>query len=296
MRIAILGVGLIGGSIGLAVRREGWQVTGWGPRDESLQLAARRGAVDRIATNAVEACEGAELIVLAGPIRSLPDLMRAAARGARAGTVVTDVASVKGQVMRWAEELLPPNLCFVGGHPMAGKEVQGVGAADPDLLRGATYCLVPGPQPGMDRVEQLVSAVGARKLLVNPEDHDRAVAAASHLPFMVATALVEAVGDDLLDLAGAVAAGGFSDTSRVAQASPAMHADICNYNAPAVADMIARFEMALAGLKAKLAEPDIEADFTHAAQARQRWSQTRVSTSAEAKRVPELHAVPNASG
>src|SRR5579883_2617630 len=105
MRIAILGVGLIGGSIGLAVRREMWQVTGWGPRAESLRLALRRGAIDRIAASAEEACEEAELVLLAGPIRALPDLMRAAARGARSATVVTDVASVKGQVMRWAAEL-----------------------------------------------------------------------------------------------------------------------------------------------------------------------------------------------
>ncbi|MBV8085996.1 MAG: prephenate dehydrogenase/arogenate dehydrogenase family protein [Chloroflexi bacterium] len=295
MRIAILGVGLIGGSIGLAVRREGWHVTGWGPREESLQLALRRGAIDRMAGSAEEACQEAELVVLAGPIRSLPELMRSTARGARGGTVVTDVASVKAQVMRWAAELLP-RLHFIGGHPMAGKEVQGVGAADADLLRGATYCVVPGPEKAQAKVEQLVRAVGARKLLVQPDDHDRAVAAASHLPFLVATALVQAVGDDLHDLAGAVAAGGFSDTSRVAQASPAMHADICNYNAPAVAGMIGRFETALARLKAKLAEPNIEADFSHAAQARQRWSQERLAALAEAKRGPELQVAPNAGG
>jgi prephenate dehydrogenase len=296
VNIAILGVGLIGGSIGLAVRREGWHVTGWGPRAESLQLALRRGAIDQVCATAEEAVAEAELVVLAGPIRSMPELMRATARGAQPGTVVTDVASVKGQVMRWAADLLPSSLPFVGGHPMAGKETPGVGAADADLLRGCTYCVVPGPEPGMDKVEQLVSAVGARKLLVQPEEHDRAVAAASHLPFVVATALVEAVGGALQGLAGAVAAGGFSDTSRVAQASPAMHADICNYNAPAVADMITRFEAALAGLKTKLAEPGIEADFARAALSRQRWSQARSAAPAEAKRGAELPVVPNARG
>jgi len=296
MNIAILGVGLIGGSIGLAVRAEGWHVAGWGPRDESLQLALRRGAVDRIAATPEEAVEDAELVVLAGPVRSMPDLLRATARGARPGTVVTDVASVKGQVMRWAAELLPPSLHFVGGHPMAGKEIQGVGAADANLLRGCTYCLVPGPKQGLAVVERLVSAIGARKLVVQAVDHDWAVAAASHLPFVLATALVQAVGDDLQDLAGAVAAGGFSDTSRVAQASPAMHADICNYNAPAVADMITRFESALANLKARLTQPDIETDFAQAAQARQRWSQSRLAVLTEAQRTADLHVVPDARG
>ena len=113
-----------------------------------MQLALERGAIERIAPSAEQAAAEAELVILAGPIRSLPDLMRATAAGARPGTVVTDVASVKTQVMRWAAELLPSSVHFVGGHPMAGKEIQGVGAAEADLLRGCTYCVVEGSPEG----------------------------------------------------------------------------------------------------------------------------------------------------
>ena len=156
----------------------------------------------------------------------------------------------------------------------------GVGSADAELLRGCTYCVVPGAPDGMAALDALIAAVGARRLVVNAEEHDRAVAAASHLPFVVASALVRAVGADLQGLAGDVAAGGFTDTSRVAQASPAMHADICNYNAPAVADMIARFEVELARLKAHLAERSIEDDFVGAADLRRRWREGRITAGA----------------
>lgn len=272
LRTAILGVGLIGGSIGLALREQGWPVTGWGPRAASLQLAAERGAIDRATATADEAIEDADLVILAGPIRAIPEGMQAVARSATPGTVVTDVASVKGQVLRWARELLPEHVRFVGGHPMAGKELQGVVAADRDLLQGCTYCLSPLSEDGLPAIQELVEAVGGRALIVDAEDHDRAVAAASHLPFIAATALVNAVAPQLADMAGAVASSGFRDTTRVAMASTVMHADVCNYNAEAISSVVDSLQAQLELMKKQLRDPSIEDVFEHAARTRAQWA------------------------
>ncbi|MHB8619739.1 MAG: prephenate dehydrogenase [Chloroflexota bacterium] len=278
MRTALLGVGLIGGSIGLALRQAGWPVGGWGPNRRTLELAAGMGAIDRVASSAGAAVAQAELVVLAGPIRALPGLLRSVAAAASPGTVVTDVASVKEQVMRWAAELLPAHVDFVGGHPMAGKERQGIASAEAGLLRGRTYCLVPSverPGPGSDRAldvgRALVEAVGAVPLVLEAAEHDRAVAATSHLPFVAAAALVRTVADELPGLAGAVAAGGFRDTTRVAAGSPEMHADICTFNRGALLACIERYQDALEAVKRMIGQPQIEAEFAAARRARLDW-------------------------
>ncbi|HLQ31256.1 MAG TPA: prephenate dehydrogenase/arogenate dehydrogenase family protein [Chloroflexota bacterium] len=291
LKTAILGVGLIGGSMGLRLREQGWPVTGWSPREETLKLAMARGAISHAAASPEEAVEGAELIVVASPIRALPDMFRAIAGAAKRGAIVTDVASVKAQVMRWAAELLADHVRFVGGHPMAGKEVQGIVGADAELLEGATYCLVPGSREALPALEAMVEALGARPLVIAAEDHDRAVAAASHLPFVAAAALVRAVAADLDDLAGAVASSGFRDTTRVAMASPTMHADICNFNADALSAAIDRLQAELERLKRELRDPNVEQTFAEAAAVRQRWTKTRAGRRANDKRRSELRLI-----
>jgi len=266
-------------------------VAGWSPREQTLELAVRRGAIDRACDSAEEAADGADLIVVACPIRAIPQMFGAVARAARAGCVVTDVASVKVQVMRWAAELLPERVRFVGGHPMAGKELEGVAAADVNLLQSCTYCLVPASDKGLPVVREMVDALEARPLIIAAEDHDRAVAAASHLPFVAATALVRAVASDLDDLAGAVASSGFRDTTRVTMASPTMHADICNFNAEALGEMIDRLQRELDRLKSQLKFPAIEQTFVEAAEVRQRWMKSRAGKRAEDKRRAELRVV-----
>jgi prephenate dehydrogenase len=210
-------------------------------------------------------------VVVAGPIRAIPELFRAIAQAAPDGCIVTDVASVKAQVLRWAEELLPERLRFVGGHPMAGKELQGVAAADATLLRGATYCLAPRDADAVPAVKAMVETLQARPLMVDADAHDQAVAAASHLPFIAATALVRAVAGELGALAGRVASTGFRDTTRVALASPEMHADICNFNAEPIGALIDRLIAELGELKSKLRQPDIEQAFIAAADLRARF-------------------------
>jgi prephenate dehydrogenase len=276
-RVAILGVGLIGGSIGLRLRQAGWTVAGWSPSPDTRRLAVERGAIGFAAASAEDAVEGADLVVVASTIRAIPDMFRTVARAARAGAVVTDVASVKGQVLAWARELLPAHVSFVGGHPMAGKELQGVAAADARLLEGCTYCLVPGTasQDGLPAAREMVEAVGARPLVVGAEEHDRAVAAASHLPFVVSTALVRAVAGDLDGLAGQLAATGFADTTRIAMASPAMHADICAFNPAALAALIDRLQEELGAFRGRLEGEELEPMFVEAAQVREQWGRRR---------------------
>lgn len=270
-KTVILGMGLIGGSIGLGLREQGWTVMGWSPREETRQLALSRGVVERAFASADEAVNAAELVVVAGPIRAVPGVFRTISIAARDGCVVTDVASVKSRVMTWAAALLPDRMQFVGGHPMAGKELLGVAAAEAALFQGATYCLVPGDDEALQTVKVMAEALGAKPLIVDAADHDRAVAAASHLPFLAATALVRAVAGDLEGLAGSLASTGFRDTTRVALASPEMHADICSFNADSISPLIDRLIAELSSLQAKLREPAIEKAFMEAAGVRERF-------------------------
>ena len=224
-----------------------------------MALALDLGAIDQPAESIATAVAEAELVVLAGPIRAMPELLRATGLAAPADCVITDVASVKAQVMRWAEQELPSGAHFLGGHPMAGSDRQGMAAASVDLFAGCTYCLVPTSAHALAVGQQLVAAVGARPRVLAAPEHDAAVAAVSHLPFVVAAALMEAVGSELSGLAGELAAGGFRDTTRVAAGSVEMHADICQYNAPALLERIDHFEAALSRLKAQLSAVPQEA-------------------------------------
>ncbi|MGH2469641.1 MAG: prephenate dehydrogenase [Chloroflexota bacterium] len=290
MNAAILGLGLIGGSLGLALRRAGWPVRGWSPHAQTVALALKLGAIDQPAESIADAVASADLVVLAGPIRTLRELLRATGQAAPAGCVITDVASVKGQVMRWAEQELPAGAQFLGGHPMAGSDRQGVAAASVDLFTGCTYCLVPTSERTLAVGQQLAAAVHARPRVLMAAEHDAAVAAVSHLPFVVAAALVQSVESDLAGLAGELAASGFRDTTRVAAGSVEMHADICHYNAAVLLEHIERFEAALRRVKAQLSAlpegspgpavrqpppPELDALFQAARAARLEWDARR---------------------
>ncbi len=146
-RIAIVGLGLIGGSMGLALKRagqEGPELVGYARRPETAERARRLGAIDRAESSLAAAVDGADLVMLAVPIMSIKEILSQIAPNLAAGAVVTDVASTKLQVMHWAEEALPQSTSFVGGHPMAGKELSGIEVAEAGLFQGCTYCIVPG--------------------------------------------------------------------------------------------------------------------------------------------------------
>lgn len=210
--VAIIGTGLIGASAGMALRAVGWEAVGWDTHPDALDVAQRRGAIDRIAGSEAEAVSGADLVILAGPLGAVLSSLGTLATTA----LVTDVAGVKVPVQAAA----PAGLRFVGGHPMAGREHAGPAAATPALFRGAAWILTPNgaDERDVDELTGIIESVGAVPTAMTAEDHDRVVASISHLPHMIATALVNQVASqaDLRELA----AGSFRDLTRVAASDP----------------------------------------------------------------------------
>jgi prephenate dehydrogenase len=237
MKVAVLGVGLIGGSIGLAARRRlEAEVVGCGRSPERLARAVELGAIDRGAGSVAEACEGAEVVFCAGPVAALPQQAREALAAAGPETVVTDVGSTKGELV----EAVGDDERFIGGHPLAGAETAGVENAREDLFEGARWYLTPTERSSgllYDRLQRTLSALGARPQAIDPEGHDRLMAAISHLPHVLANVLACEAADSLTQDSERLPDVGpsFRDMTRVAGSNPAIWADIFASNREAVA-------------------------------------------------------------
>jgi prephenate dehydrogenase len=238
IRIAIVGLGLIGASLGMALRSidlkemgiDALEVVGYDNDPRALKEARGRLAIDREARSLAEAVRDAQVVFVAVPVLAVREIFQQLAMLLPAGAVVTDVASTKTHVAAWAAELLPGSINFIGGHPMAGKEQAGAAAADPELFKGAIYCLTVGrstSREAIDAVEALVRAIGAKPYYIDPEEHDAYVAGISHLPLLLSVALMKTTGDSPAwrELAP-LAATGFRDVSRLASGDPEMHRDI----------------------------------------------------------------------
>jgi prephenate dehydrogenase len=237
MKVAVLGVGLIGGSIGLAARRRlDAEVVGCGRSPERLQRAVELGAIDRGAGSVAEACEAADLVVCAGPVAVLPEQAREALAAAGPETVVTDVGSTKGELV----DALGADERFIGGHPLAGAETAGVENAREDLFEGARWYLTPTERSSgllYDRLQRTLSALGARPQAIDPHGHDRLMATVSHLPHVLANVLAAEAADSLTQNSERLPDVGpsFRDMTRVAGSNPAIWADIFASNRGAVA-------------------------------------------------------------
>lgn len=289
-RVTIIGLGLIGGSIGLGLRR--WASDG-GKRPATLevigfdidlahqQYAKKIHAVDRTVWRLSEALEQADLIILATPVSTFPELFHAIADHAREGTVVTDTASTKAAVLNWAKTILPPTIPFVGGHPMAGK-TQSIEGADADLFQGATWCvspLVTASETAIQTVLGLISALGAEPLFIDPEEHDSYVAAISHVPFLLAVGLMHTVSQDPAwrDIRK-LTASGFRDATRLAGGSPEMYRDICATNSQQIVRWLDRTITELSHLRDLIAQNTEEAQqelhqlFVSVRDARAEWA------------------------
>ena len=240
MRIAVLGVGLIGGSIGLAARRRlEADVAGFDPDRELLARAEELGAIDSVHQSAAAAVEGAELVFCAAPVTALPGLAAEALDAAGEDCAVTDVGSVKRDVIA----ALGSESRFIGGHPLAGAETAGVENARDDLFEGARWYLTPTPNSGgmlYDRVQRAISEIGARPQAIEAETHDRLMATVSHLPHVLANVLVTQAATALSEEAEHLPEVGpsFRDATRVAGANPAIWPDIFAGNREAVASEI----------------------------------------------------------
>jgi prephenate dehydrogenase len=242
-KVAIVGTGLIGGSIGLALRDDGSDVVGHDDDYVAARAAMQRGAIGRVAGSAREAVEGADLVILAVPVDRMPELCAQIAPAATEA-VVTDVGSAKADVVAHGEAAFGGR--FIGGHPMAGSERQGVEAADATLFQGAYWILTPTPTTS-DRaygaVADLAGRLGATPVAVEPAVHDALVARLSHLPQLVASALVEvAVTTGEQDALLGLAAGGFRDVTRIAASDPDLWVAILRANRSAVLDALEGLE------------------------------------------------------
>ena len=271
-RVALIGVGLIGGSLGLALKRLGLceRIVGVS-RPQTIERAKAVGAVDEGVDYAHlrdGVCD-ANLVFLCTPISRIIELLPETLEAAPMGCVVSDVGSTKRTIVSLADAHGRDGVHFIGGHPMAGSEWKGVDAADPFLFQNAIYVITPGngvPEAVCDRFASVIDRIGARILRLEPDVHDRIAAAISHLPQMMATALVGMVGrmDREDGLALQMAAGGFWDLTRIASSPFEMWRDICRTNADDIRSRIDQFQEALSGMRSRLEEDVLEEDFDFA--------------------------------
>jgi len=248
--VTIVGVGLLGGSAALAIRKvhPGVEIAGVGRRESSLAQARRVGAVDTVHLDAAEPAARSDLVILATPVGVFEKHLRAIAPVLRRGVAVTDVGSTKAAVVRMAGRVLGRDGPFVGSHPMAGSEKKGVAFARADLFEAATCIVTPTPHtpPAVARrVEALWRAIGMRTVRMTPARHDRAVARVSHLPHVLAALLTMLPGRGDLE----AAATGFRDATRLAGGDPEMWRDILLTNRRAILDAIDAFDEDLCQLR-----------------------------------------------
>ena len=261
-RIAIIGTGLIGASIGLGLKASGeiedLEVAGYDRSSDNLKQAKRMGALDVSARDAQDAVRGAAIVVLATPLLAMRRIMHEIAPALEQGAVVTDTGSTKAEVMEWAAGELPQPVAFVGGHPMAGKTDAGPDSAEAGLFRNARWVMVPATRSAasaVDAVRGMIETLGAKVTLMDAEEHDAYVAAISHLPLMAATALFTlAHGSDAWPELSQLAAGGFKDTTRLAGTEPNMAFDTAITNRTQIIHWIERYVEALRDLQDRIAD------------------------------------------
>ncbi len=264
-RISIVGLGLIGTSIGMALKaakNKDLQIVGHDREPTTARAAKSRGAANSVEWSLPACVDGADMVIIAVPVLAIKEVMEQIAPHLPEDCVVTDTGSTKQQVLEWAQDLLPPSAHFIGGHPMAGKEESGPAAADPALFKGATYCVLPSIQAAkwaVRAVLSLVETLGAKPYFIDPQEHDSYVAAVSHLPIALSAALVAATSESpsWAEIAR-LAASGYRDVSRLASGDPEMNRDICMTNANEISMWIDRAVLKLLELKRGLNERDEE--------------------------------------
>ena len=263
-RLSLVGLGLLGGSVAKAARADGLadEIVAVGRDRARLEPALREGVVDRISTRLEDGVADSDFCVLATPVATLTALLPTVWHALPADAVLTDVGSTKGFIVDAAESLARARpLAFVGSHPMAGSEQSGYGVSRPDLFHGATVILTPTERTdshAIKRVGAFWEGLGGRLVTLDPVTHDRATAAISHLPHLVADALVDAVvrmDPRFLEIAGR----GFKDTTRIAAADPQMWREIFQENRAALAEALAAFRGALDELERLLDAGDAAA-------------------------------------
>jgi prephenate dehydrogenase len=291
-RLCVIGVGLIGGSLARALRAAGacGEIVGCGRDAQQLQKALALGVIDRAETDIARAVQGADVVVVAVPVGAMSQVFQAMAQHLSPNTIVTDVGSTKGDVVRAAQNVfgaVPPT--FVPGHPIAGTEQSGVEASFAELFRNRKVILTPAPTThawAVARVTWMWQQVGAQVTEMDPQHHDEILAASSHLPHVLAYTLVHTLaGMRDSDEIFKYAAGGFRDFTRIASSDPQMWHDICLANRDALLTMLRRYSGELQQIAEALQHGDgayLQAVFAQAKQARDVYTQT-IEASADAQ-------------
>lgn len=277
-QLTIIGVGLIGGSFALALRKAGvvGKIIGVDSNPANLAVARELGIVDEIARDAASGVSEADVVFISVPVCSITEVVREISAVIPAGCIVTDGGSVKETVVRQCDELMPTGCRFVGAHPIAGTEHSGAASAFPELFRGKRCVLTPGvtsDSKALEAVSRLWAAVGADVCQMESGHHDRIFAEISHLPHAIAYTLVHAVGT--ADVEGenvlSYSAGGFRDFTRIASSDPVMWRDIALMNRDALLASMDGFSASLAALRLSIENSDqaeLEDFFTTAKQFR----------------------------
>ena len=248
-RVTILGVGLLGASFAMALKKNNLcdSITGCGRNRENLQRAKERGIIDSFEEDPAAACRDADLIMLSAPVGVFPGLTGLISPVLKNGAVLTDVGSVKGKLVREIENIIPRHVHYIGGHPIAGSDRSGIDSANAGLFINAKCIITPTENSDPDALEQITrlwKTLGSDVLTLSPEEHDRIYASVSHLPHLIAYALVNTVADldrSYLDFSGK----GFLDATRIASSSEELWKDICLLNRENLAEAIDVFQQNL---------------------------------------------------
>jgi prephenate dehydrogenase len=291
-RLCVIGVGLIGGSLALALKTAGYcrEVIGCSREEENLRQAQALGVIDRYVLDPAQAVQGADMVLVAVPLGAMETVFHALAPGLAPDTVVTDAGSSKASVVRSARATLGVAFGrFVPGHPIAGIERSGVHAAFPTLFRDRRVILTPLPETepkAHEQVRRMWETAGAVVEDMDVEHHDVVLAATSHLPHMLAFGLVDSLArmsdhDDIFRYA----AGGFRDFTRIASSDPVMWRDVCLANRDALLSVLARYRIDLDEITAAIARGDgrlLEEIFGRARAARETYASTEIVAKATA--------------
>jgi prephenate dehydrogenase len=253
-QIAILGLGLMGGSLGLALTRSGFTVSGWDEDSSTVAEAYRIGAISRRPTSMPDAVSDAKFVFVATPVALISEVIKATLPFTSPGTIYSDLGSIKESIIHEVFSYLPSTHFFVAGHPMTGSEQHGILAADPFLFQNAAYIMIDNPKtpaPVLEQVVEVVRTTGAHILTLTAAEHDRIVAMVSHLPHLLAATLAKTAGMDEELHVGTLnlAAGGFRDTTRIAMGAPEVWEGVILGNRQRILQAIDDFQTELDELK-----------------------------------------------
>ncbi|MBI5740270.1 MAG: prephenate dehydrogenase [Nitrospirae bacterium] len=274
--ITIIGIGLMGSSFALALKAKGFRgrITGIGRNRKNLVKAKRLGIIDDYTTEYTDGIKNADLILLAVPVGRFETIVKNIRKEIKKGAIVTDVGSVKAQIVKKIGPLMPEGVHFVGGHPIAGKECSGIKCASAGLYRNARCVITPGRNTNNTALKKVISlwkTVGADTVLMTPEEHDIVFGAVSHLPHVIAYALVNGitkVEDSILNNGGR----GLRDMTRIALSPPELWRDICAHNRKNILRSLKKFSSSVTRVTRLIEKsdwPGLEKEFRKAREARQ---------------------------